>query len=1240
MKLNFLVCCANAPQVLFALVLIVSFQSVAVTESLFAESQGKRVFGDCYAAWDPGGELKVGNKVFERKWRLGDGKIVASSFLDKRSGGEWLVAPGDNGSAVAGGWKIEASVERINPVAEESLCVEVSSGQDSSVKLRLHVYPGVCGVLVEPTAPQPGLAAACTWCEGLQELSLNRRHVRLTKVRLQDRTDHHNELVFEDEWLLAPSDGKLALSANIVFVEDVARSEGLIGVKLAPLSHARHGTNDVDWMIESRSRTLTASADHYPTALLAYSGGRAGRIAELQELQRRIRTYRSDRDGQFLSNTWGDRSRDSRINERFIRQEIKAAHRLGVDVVQIDDGWQQGRSKNSSEVQSDRTKGKWNAFWEQSDFWDADRERFPNGLKPLVAEARERGIKLGLWYAPDSSGLAENWEKDAGRLLELHEQTGINYFKLDAIKANAPLTAARQFQLFQSVLEGSRGEVAFDLDVTAETRPGYFGAPHTGPIFVENRYTDRLNYWPHLTLRNLWKLSQYVDPLRLRMEFLNKDRNTRLYGDDPLAPNAYRADTLFAMVMIANPLGWFEVSNLPASYFEQMAPLVELWKREREALHGGVIYPVGGAPDGFTWTGFVSVSKDHGNGYALLFREANDDPYFSLDLSPFVADAHDLEDLQVLSGRGSAGLRGDSLRVSIPGQLDYLWVKFSKQPLVHPVARSAETTKTVELEHVTHGADEASGWRNLATKDWQGEAADWTWAGQVELDEKNARRLKFVRGRHAIVSTRAGAARLRNLISKNHYGDLELHLEFLLAKGSNAGVKLNGLYEIQLYDSHDKTELTGNDCGGIYPRAEKKPSYHRIDDGTPPNVNAAKPPGHWQTLDIIFRGPRFNAQGVKTENACFENVVLNGRLVHEDVEVEYPTGAAWDEKAEVARGPLYLQGDHGPVAYRNVRVREIAGKPNSQDSARRDASTWYREASTRTADTGGAYVLEPDEWGQMLKSPDGQDVFRYMTKKPVDSNLTANSVCCLYPVFSLGGEEVVDFAPGDHQHHRGVFLAWHSIEGEQPADFWGWGKFAPTTGRVIENRSIELVEADARHAVISVQNDWNVQDRVMLAEATTIATHDTDGVRVIDLYYRLTPQHDITLTQSAFGGFCVKGRKAGQAYYAGPDGRLDLPVPHHLKPETGWPAAAWYDYVSKPNGGGNRVGVAVVDHPRNPPCNWHNKLPIAMVNPCVVAPGAVALEGGTTLELRYRVVVHDGAESTELLNRLAADFRN
>jgi N-acyl-D-aspartate/D-glutamate deacylase len=201
---------------------------------------------------------------------------------------------------------------------------------------------------------------------------------------------------------------------------------------------------------------------------------------------------------------------------------------------------------------------------------------------------------------------------------------------------------------------------------------------------------------------------------------------------------------------------------------------------------------------------------------------------------------------------------------------------------------------------------------------WKGPTDGWVVAGDAEMKPDNPRLLADKPGKGVLVNGPKGQA--PNLVSKQEFGDIEVHVEFMVPKRSNSGVKLMGLYEIQILDSWEVKEPAGSDCGGIYPRAELTPTYHHIDKGVPPRVNAARPPGEWQTLDITFRAPRFDAKGKKTASARFVKVVLNGQAVHEDVEVTAPTGHAW-HNLEVAAGPLLLQGDHGPVAFRNVRVR-------------------------------------------------------------------------------------------------------------------------------------------------------------------------------------------------------------------------------------------------------------------------------------------------------------------------------
>lgn len=203
---------------------------------------------------------------------------------------------------------------------------------------------------------------------------------------------------------------------------------------------------------------------------------------------------------------------------------------------------------------------------------------------------------------------------------------------------------------------------------------------------------------------------------------------------------------------------------------------------------------------------------------------------------------------------------------------------------------------------------------------WKRPVGEWFVAGNAILDSSNPKRLKGEAGSGVIINGATG--KTNNLVTKAEYGDVEVHLEFLVPKGSNSGIKLEGVYEVQIYDSWGVKTPKGSDSGGIYPRSELEPKYHHIDEGYAPRVNASLPPGEWQTLDLIFHAPRFDGDGKKVANARFVKVTLNGKVVHDDLEVPTPTGNNWKNK-EKAKGPILLQADHGPVALRNIRVRAL-----------------------------------------------------------------------------------------------------------------------------------------------------------------------------------------------------------------------------------------------------------------------------------------------------------------------------
>jgi len=163
------------------------------------------------------------------------------------------------------------------------------------------------------------------------------------------------------------------------------------------------------------------------------------------------------------------------------------------------------------------------------------------------------------------------------------------------------------------------------------------------------------------------------------------------------------------------------------------------------------------------------------------------------------------------------------------------------------------------------------------------------------------------------------AGRGVNLVTDEKFGDTELYLEFMLAKGSNSGVYLHGLYEVQIFDSFGSTEpVTSSDGGGIYHKWINNQGV----GGSAPSRNASRAPGQWQSYQIWFRAPRFDASGKKTENAKFLRVLYNGLSVQNNVECDGPTRAAMNHP-EAAANPIMLQGDHGPVAFRNIYVHVL-----------------------------------------------------------------------------------------------------------------------------------------------------------------------------------------------------------------------------------------------------------------------------------------------------------------------------
>jgi hypothetical protein len=157
------------------------------------------------------------------------------------------------------------------------------------------------------------------------------------------------------------------------------------------------------------------------------------------------------------------------------------------------------------------------------------------------------------------------------------------------------------------------------------------------------------------------------------------------------------------------------------------------------------------------------------------------------------------------------------------------------------------------------------------------------------------------------------------LRTKEAFGDCQLHIEFLEpspAKGEgqdrgNSGVFLMGLYEIQVLDSYQSKTYADGQAAAVYGQY-------------PPLVNASRPPGQWQTYDIIFHRPAFDGSGKLTRPARV-TVLHNGVLVQDNVELTGPTAhhARPPYTQTPEKLPLALQDHNHPVRYRNIWVRNL-----------------------------------------------------------------------------------------------------------------------------------------------------------------------------------------------------------------------------------------------------------------------------------------------------------------------------
>ena len=327
-----------------------------------------------------------------------------------------------------------------------------------------------------------------------------------------------------------------------------------------------------------------------------------------------------ERDIYVQANTWGSsqgsRQHRDAAGETNVLRELESCADLGIDVLQIDDGWQGDTYER----------------------WDPVPPRYSNGWTAVRQRAQELGLKLGLWMAampPTLEDMKRNIQEGGFVSLKLDFASLTNRHKIDELMGKV-----------RALVLDCQHHLRVNWDVTeVDRRYGYFFAREFGCIYLENRKPAvpvNTTYLPGTVLRDLWQISKYCNLLKFQGSIQNVDMvNPRLSN-----AGAYSHGYCVAIALMSTPLFFCETHFYSEAARQQIRPLLAAYKKVRADIYKGIVQPIGDKPDGAAWTGFACELQAESRGFLTLFREPwNTENIYSYRLAHLAGRTVQIEDL-------------------------------------------------------------------------------------------------------------------------------------------------------------------------------------------------------------------------------------------------------------------------------------------------------------------------------------------------------------------------------------------------------------------------------------------------------------------------------------------------------------------------------------------------------------------------------------------------------------------
>ena len=415
-----------------------------------------------------------------------------------------------------------------------------------------------------------------------------------------------NGIIFEDAqkngFILIKESHKCANSPGITTGEFILFHDKVVSTGLGFSDGSPH------WLAGNDYHTAWANW------MIPFQNGAFGAVQALKEFDRARYPFRKDRDMFIAMNTWGSRgdgplSRLAAVEENVLA-ELESCADLGIDLLQIDDGWQ--FDPGTADFQ--------NCDWKPSE------KGFPHGWSAVKKRAAELNMQLGLWAPPDFI--------TAEQLLKNIRDGGFRRIKLDFLNFSKRKQLDETLAFAKTIVDGAEDPVGINWDITeACPRMGFYFGREYGNIFLQNcensppgaMFKEFIAYDPEVTLNQTWLLSKYFN--------LNQVQITIQRVAESARANGYSQDYACGIALMGNPLFFLETRRFTEAERKLVKDVISVYKQHREKILVGYVYPIGNQPDGTVWTGLQCICSAQ-DGYLTVFREKNSaEDHFDFELN-------------------------------------------------------------------------------------------------------------------------------------------------------------------------------------------------------------------------------------------------------------------------------------------------------------------------------------------------------------------------------------------------------------------------------------------------------------------------------------------------------------------------------------------------------------------------------------------------------------------------------